>query len=314
MTYFIIRRLIQSFFLVLGITLMSFVLLHVTPGGPQTFTENPRLPKDYAIQERHTLGLDEPLPVQYAKWLWQLGHLNFGRSFTDQRPVLDVILERVPNTLVLSGSAFLIGLIGIPLGVFAALRRGGYYDHALRMLTVVGSSVPLWWLGLVILIISDKTFQWFPIAGVYTPGNGSILDRLHHLLLPATLSGLADWFVFSRFMRSELLEVLTQDYVRTARAKGLREQTVILRHALRNALIPIVTILGGSLAALLSGAVLFEYTFSWPGMGRLAYEAALARDYPVLMALVVISSTLVILGNFLADITYAIVDPRIKYD
>lgn len=314
MTRFIIRRLLQSFLLLLAITFVSFVLLHLAPGGPAAFSENPRLPKEYAIEQRHVLGLDQPLPVQYGRWLFQLSHLNFGRSFVDERPVIDKIDERIPNTLLLSGTGLLIGLLGIPMGVFAALRRQGFFDQLLRVGTVLGYSVPSWWLGLVILVVSVRTIHWFPLGGMYTPGSDSLLDRLHHLILPAALEGLGGWLVLSRFMRSEMLEVMTQDYVRTARAKGLRERVVIFRHAFRNALIVVVTILAGSLAGLLSGAVLIENVFSWPGMGRLAFEAASQRDYPVLMGLVVISSALVIIGYFLADIAYGLVDPRVRYD
>jgi len=310
MTHFIIRRGIQSFFLLLGVTLLSFVILHVAPGGPAAFTENPRLPAGYAREQRHVLGLDQPIPIQYAKWLWQIAHFNFGRSFTDQRPAMAKILDRLPNTLELAGTALVLGLLGIPIGITAALRRGGIFDQTLRFTTVVGNAIPTWWLGLVILIVSVKTIDIFPLDGV---GDG-FFDRVHHLLLPAVLLAIGSWLVYSRYMRSELLEVLGQDYVRTARAKGLAERTVILSHAVRNALIVIITLLGSELAGLLSVGVIMESVFSWPGTGRLLWESALARDYPVLMAEVVLGCFLVIFGNFLADIAYGFVDPRIKYE
>jgi peptide/nickel transport system permease protein len=309
-TRFIIRRLIQSFFLLLVITFIGFTIQRLAPGGPAAFTENPRLPPSYAIEQRHALGLDQPIPIQYVKWLWAVAHLDFGRSFSDQRPVMDKILERLPNTIELAGAGILLGLLGIPLGIAAALRRGGLYDHSLRLFTVVGNAIPTWWLGLVLLIVSVKTVDIFPLAGT---GDG-FLDRLHHLLLPAILLAIGDWLLYSRFMRSELLEVLGQDYIRTARAKGLPERSVVYGHAVRNALIVIITILGGELAALLSVGVIIESVFSWPGIGRLGWEAALQRDYPVLMALFVIGAALVIIGNFLADIAYGFVDPRIKYE
>jgi peptide/nickel transport system permease protein len=310
MLHFIIRRAIQSFFLLIGISLISFFLQRIAPGGPAAFTENPRLPASYAQEQRHAFGLDQPIPVQYAKWLWQVAHLNFGRSFADQRPAMDKILDRLPNTLELAGTALILGLLGIPIGIAAALRRGGIFDQNLRLVTVLGNAIPTWWLGLVILIISVKTFDLFPLAGV---GDG-LFDRIHHLILPAVLLAIGGWLVYSRYMRSELLEVLGQDYVRTARAKGLTERTVILSHALRNAMIVIITLLGGELAGLLSVGVIMESVFSWPGTGRLLWESALARDYPVLMAEVVLGSTFVIMGNFLADIAYGFVDPRIKYE
>jgi peptide/nickel transport system permease protein len=310
MTHFVVRRLIQSFFLLLGVTLLSFVLQRIAPGGPAIFSENPRLPASYAREQRHVLGLDEPIPVQYVKWLWQVAHLDFGRSFSDQRPVMDKIIDRIPNTLELTGASLVLGLLGVPLGIAAALKRGGVYDQSLRFVTVLGNAIPTWWLGLVILIVSVNSLNFFPLAGT---GDG-FFDRLHHLILPAVLLAIGGWLAYSRYMRSELLEVLGQDYVRTARAKGLPERTVILGHAVRNALIVIVTLLGGELAGLLSVGVIIESVFSWPGIGRLGWEAALQRDYPVLMALVVIGASLVILGNFLADIAYGFVDPRIKYE
>jgi peptide/nickel transport system permease protein len=310
MTHFIIRRFIQSLLLLLLITFIGFGIMRLAPGGPQAFNENPRLPPGYALEQRHVLGLDQPIPIQYIKWLWAVAHLDFGRSFSDQRPVMDKILERLPNTIELAGTAILLGLLGIPLGIAAALRRGGVFDHSLRLITVVGNAIPTWWLGLMILIVSAKTVDIFPLAGT---GDG-FLDRIHHLILPAILLAIGDWLLYSRFMRSEMLEVLGQDYVRTARAKGLPERQVVYGHAVRNALIVIITILGGELAALLSIGVIIESVFSWPGIGRLGWEAALQRDYPVLMALFVIGAALVIMGNFFADIAYGFVDPRIKYE
>jgi peptide/nickel transport system permease protein len=312
-TRFVIRRIIQSLLLLIGITFITFWLQQLAPGGPQTFNEDPRLPPQYAAEQRREFGLDQPVYVQYGKWLWQLGHGNFGRSFADRRPVWDKIMDRAPNTMLLSGSGLLLGFLGIPLGVLAALRRGGVVDNLLRVVTALGNAIPHWWLGLVILLISVKTVNWFPTGGMYKPGDASLWDRLHHLMLPASITALGYWLTFSRFMRSEFLEVISQDYIRTARAKGLPERRVLVSHAFRNALIVIVTILGGSLAALISGAVLFENVFSWPGMGRLGIEAASQRDYPLLMGLIVITSALVILGNFLADIAYVFIDPRIKY-
>jgi len=308
---YVLRRLVQSIFLLLGISAMVFFVMRIAPGGPAAFTEDPRLGKVYQEQQRQEFGLDQPLPVQYGKWLWQAMQGNFGRSYTDKRPVMTVIAERTPRTLLLSGLSLLFGLFGIVFGVFAALRRGGIYDNGLRVLTVVGNAVPHWWLGLIILLISARTIKIFPLA---PPTNGALVPWIHFLILPVLLGALGGWLGFSRFMRSEMLEVISQDYVRTARAKGLSESTVTFRHALRNALIPIVTILGGSLAGLFSGSVLFENVFSYPGLGKLAVEAAFQRDLPVTMALVLISAALVIVGQLIADIAYGFVDPRVKLD
>ncbi len=313
MTRFILRRVIQSFFLLIGITVLTFAIIHLAPGGPATLLEDPNIRPEYLAQIRHDYGLDEPLPIQYVKWVGSIARLNFGRSFEDNRPVLDKIVERVPATLELSLAGFLLGLFGIPLGIQAALHRGGWIDNLVRIFTVVGQALPHWWLGLMILVFTAP-YGIFPLGGMASPDGGGLLDRLHHLLLPAVIGSMSGWIVFSRFVRSEMLEVLQQDYVRTARAKGLGETTVRYRHALRNALLPVITILGGSLAHFFSGAVLFETVFSWPGMGRLAVQAAFRRDYPTVMALAVIFSGLVILGNLLADLAYGFVDPRIRYD
>lgn len=306
---YVLRRIVQSIFLLLGISAIVFFIMRLAPGGPGAFTEDPRLGKVYQEQQRQEFGLDQPLPVQYGKWLFQALRGNFGRSYSDKRPVMDIIADRAPRTLLLSGLSLFFGLFGIVLGVFAALKRGGFYDNGLRVFTVVGNAVPHWWLGLIILLVSARTIKIFPLA---PPTNGTFFSWAHFLVLPVLLSALGGWLGFSRFMRSEMLEVIAQDYVRTARAKGLAESVVTFRHALRNALIPVVTILGGSLAALFSGGVLFENVFSYPGLGKLAVEAAFARDLPVTMALVMISATLVIIGQLIADIAYGFVDPRVK--
>ena len=310
MTRFVIRRLIQSCFLLLGITLITFVITRLAPGGPETMLEDPNIRPEYLEQLRRDYGLDQPVLVQYGRWVANLLQLDFGRSFADNRPVIDKIVERVPATLQLSGAGFLLGLLGIPLGVAAALHRGRGIDNGVRVFTVVGQAIPHWWLGLMILIFTAP-LGLFPLSGMGPPGAG-LLERLHHLLLPAVISSMSGWIVYSRYMRSEMLEVLQQDYVRTARAKGLPERRGTL-HAVRNALLPVITVLGGSLAGFFSGSVLLETVFSWPGMGRLAVEAAFERDYPTVMGLTVLFSFLVIIGNLLADIAYAYVDPRVRY-
>jgi peptide/nickel transport system permease protein len=288
--------------------------MHAAPGGLVNIYANPRISPETVQRLEEQFGLHDPVPVQYLKWLSNVVRLNFGYSFIDQRPVVDKIGERLPATIQLSLAAMLLGLLGIPLGVWAAMHRGSWIDNVIRVFTVVGNAVPHWWLGLMILVISANTIRIFPLGGMFTPGNDTLLDRLWHLALPATIAAMGGWIGYSRFMRSEVLEVLGQDFVRTARAKGLRERVTLSRHVLRNALIPIVTMMGGVLAALVSGGVLFESTFSWPGIGRMAVAAAFQRDYPVIMALNMLSATLVIVGNLMADIAYGWVDPRVRYD
>lgn len=314
MTAFLLRRIWQSALLMVGIAVLTFVIVHVAPGGPATLLEDPHIAPDYAEQLRHAYGLDEPLPVQLGKWLANVARLNFGRSFEDNRPVLDKIIERFPASLELSLAGFLLGLLGIPLGVSAAVYQGSLIDNAVRVFTVLGQALPAWWLGLMILV-ATAAYGVFPLGGIATPGiDGGLADRLRHLALPALILALNGWIVFSRFTRTQLLEVLGEDYVRTARAKGVAQRRVIWRHALRNALLPVITLLGGALASLFSGAVLIETVFSWPGMGRLAVQAAFRRDYPMIMALTIIFASLVIVGNLLADIAYAYADPRLRYE
>lgn len=309
---FIIRRIIQSLFLLLGISLITFVITRLAPGGPATLIEDPNIRPEYIEQLRESYGLSDPVPIQYGKWVINMFQLDFGRSFEDNRPVIDKIIERVPATLQLATAGYLIGLLGIPLGIWAARHRGRGIDDGVRVFTAIGQAIPHWWLGLMILIFAAP-LGIFPLAGMGDPNADNIvLERLHHLLLPSIILAMSGWIVYSRYMRSAMLEVLEQDYVRTARAKGLQERKIV-NHAVRNALIPIITILGGSLAGFLSGSVLLETVFSWPGMGRLAVEAAFKRDYPTVMALTVIVSSLVILGNLIADIAYAYVDPRVRY-
>ena len=317
MKRYVIRRSIQSIFILLGVTVLGFAIIRLAPGGPSTFLgdENPRINPEYRRQIREAYGLNDPLPVQYVKWLGSVLRLDFGRSFIDQRPVIDKIAERIPASYQLALASLILGLLGIPLGVYAATHRGSLGDQLVRLFTVIGNCVPGWWLGLVILLVSASTINIFPLGGMYTIGNDNLLDRLWHLILPATIGAMGGWITYSRFVRAELLDVLGQDYVRTAQAKGLQSGAVLYKHALRNALMPLATMFGGTILGLLmAGSLLIEITFSWPGLGRLTVEAAYQRDYPLLMASFVITSFLSIVGILVSDIAYAWVDPRIRYD
>jgi peptide/nickel transport system permease protein len=295
-----------------GISLVAFTIMHLAPGGPVAIMENPRVSPEVIKAINASFGLNDPIPIQYVKWLTSLMRGDFGRSFIDQRPVLDKILERLPATIELNIASLLIGLLGIPFGIYSAIRRGSAFDHSMRVFTVVGNAAPAWWIGLMILVFIAAPTRLLPLGGMYTIGKeNDLLDHLWHLALPATISALGAWIVWSRFLRSEILEVIQQDYIRTAQAKGLKASAILNRHALRNALIPVVTLLSGSLAGLISGAVIFETTFSWPGIGRLAVTSAFERDYPTVMALLMIGSFLVLLGNLIADVIYTKVDPRV---
>ena len=311
---YLTRRLIQSVFLMLLITVLNFVIMRLAPGGPAQFADDPRISPEFRAAMLESYGLNDPLIVQYGKWLASVARLDFGYSFVDRRPVLEKILDRIPASVQLSIGAAVLGLLGIPLGVFAALTRGRWPDQIIRLFTVLGNAVPHWWLGLMLLVLSATYLRIFPLGGMYTEGDGSLLNRLWHLALPSLIGALGGWIGYSRFVRSQMLDVLGQDYVRTAHAKGLTSTAVLYSHALRNSLIPLMTTLGPTLVGLLSNSVLFEVTFSWPGLGRMAVDAAFQRDFPVLMALATIFSFLGILANLLSDMAYGWVDPRVRYE
>jgi peptide/nickel transport system permease protein len=307
---FVVRRLIQSALLVFAVMTISFFLVRLTPGGPEAaLVQNSRVSAEALQRMRQRFGLDDPLPIQYVKWLASIAQLDFGRSYAYQLPVADVIASRVWPTFQLGILSYMVGIIGVPLGVYAASKRGAVGDNAVRLLTILGTSVPTWWLALSIIVMMSGLVGWFPNG----QGDGTPADWLRHIILPAVLLGLGGLITFTRFVRSEVLEVLGQDYVRTARAKGLAEHDVQRAHVLRTALIPVVTLLGGLLPSLLSGAIITETIFNWPGMGRLFIEAASSRDYPLLLGMLLIGTVLTILGTLLADIGYGLVDPRVRY-
>lgn len=315
---YLARRLFQAIPTLLGITIIAYTLMRLAPGDPLLVFEDSRgVTAEQLAALRVAYGFDRPLPIQYLDWLGRAVRLDFGRSFQTHQPARDLILERVPATLELSLAALLVGLsIGIPSGVWAAVHRGRWPDQLVRVFAVMGDAVPHFWLGLLALAILAVQLRWLPTGGIVSLNASpwDIGDRLKHLLLPAIVLGTSSLAVFARYMRTEVLEVLGQDYVRTARAKGLPERVVLYGHTLRNALVPVATVLGGSLPALLAGAATTEYVFSWPGMGRLAVDAAGSRDYPVVMGLVLVAAVLIIIGNLLTDVLYGVIDPRIQLE
>ncbi len=318
MASYIARRLLFSIPTIIGITIVSFLLVHLAPGDPIdvfVFGTSGLSPEDIA-RLRSQLGLDRPIPIQYIDWLSKLLRFDFGASFFAHEPVSSMVFDRMGNTLQLTITSLALSLlIGIPLGVFAALNAGSVWDHISRVLAVAGSAIPQFWLGLVCILVFSLWLRVLPSGGMYNLSSGGtdLIDRLRHLILPALVLSTTSIAIFSRFIRAETLEALRQDYVRTAHAKGLSQNIVLTRHVAKNALIPIITLLGGSLERLFGGAVVVETIFSWPGMGRMGFDAAIQRDYPVLMGLIVISSVLVVLGYLIADIAYAWIDPRIKH-
>lgn len=323
MGQYVARRLIQAVPLLIFISIVVFALLQAAPGGPMgAYVRRGTIDPDDLARLEERLGLNAPAHVQYAKWLGQVVRLDFGESLVERRPVIDAIKDRLPNTLYLMLSAWIVTmLIAIPIGIFSAIKQYSRFDHVVTTFTFVGQSIPIFWLGLILILIFYVTLtnpftgdSLLPAGGMYTLGEDfSIRDRLVHLILPVIMLS-ASWVAwYTRFLRSSMLDVIHQDYVRTARAKGLRERVVILRHAFRNASIPMVTLMALDLPFIFSGALFTEVIFAWPGMGRLFFTAADRRDYPLLMAIIMITATLIVLSNILADIFYAYLDPRIRF-
>ena len=322
MIKYILKRLLVSIPTLFGLTIITFAIIHITPGGPTIVQSqmNAKISPDSVAKLRALYDLDKPLTVQYGKWLSRLVRLDFGESFSDNRPVMQKISERIPATLLINVlSFFIIFMVAIPLGIASAVKQNSGFDRSFTTLSFIGYSFPSFWLALLLMLVFGVWLQVLPISGMISPNYESmplflqIYDRVLHLILPVFVSAFGGLASISRYTRSSMLEVIRQDYIRTARAKGLSERDVIYKHALRNALLPVITILGLSIPGLISGSVIFETIFAWPGMGRLAFESVMAFDYPTIMGLVTISGLLTLAGNIIADISYAFADPRIRY-
>ena len=322
MWLYILKRLGLMFPMLLGITLVSFVVIHLAPGTPTDMqtTLNPKASLEAQKRLRELYGLDKPLMVQYGDWLSRTAHLDFGRSFSpDRRPVWDKIKERVGITLSLNLMSLIIILgVSIPIGVIAAYRAHSWFDKGTTLFVFFGFAMPTFWLALLLIMFFGVYLDWLPISGLtsltfhqFTLWQ-KIKDLAAHVTLPVLVAAFGGLAGMSRYMRGNMLEVIRQDYITTARAKGLPERVVIFKHALRNALLPVITILGLSVPGLIGGSVIFESIFAIPGMGQLFYGAVMARDYPLVMGELVIGAVLTLVGNMLADVGYALVDPRIR--
>ncbi len=354
MTRYIIRRLLQSIPTLIGVSILSFILVFTAPGDPITFRAfgNPDMtPEDVALLKKQ-LGLDQPMPLQYVNWLVGVGirtgnevedlsrndtscryislvnlticdngggvlRGELGTSIDTKQPVWDRLVERMPATLELGVASLLLSmLVGIPLGIFSAIYQGSILDNIIRFFTVVGQTIPDFWMGLMLIFFFGVVWRIFPTGGRNTislTGEVSMLDRLHHIILPAFVLALGGIAFFSRIMRTEILEVINTDYIRTARSKGIASSQVWWLHAFRNALVPLMTILGPAIFGVLGGAVVVERIFAWPGMGRLLLNAVTQLDYPLVLGGTMVFAVFIILGNLLSDILYVIVDPRIRF-
>jgi len=312
MSRYIAGRLAQGVILLCLISMAIFAVIHKTPGGP-ALLNNPDIDPAVALEYRQALGLDDPIPVQYARWLQNVLRGNLGKSYQHSLPTVGLIADRIPNTLLLSGTALLLAVaVAIPLGVISAVYRYSAADYAATVAAFFGVSIPIFWLGILLIIVFSVQLGWLPSAGMVTVGVPfSMGDLLRHLVMPAVVLSTFPLAQLTRYTRSSMVEVLGHDYIRTARSKGLAEVMVLVRHALRNALVPVVTVLGVLIPRLLSGAVITEAIFAWPGLGRLAVDSAIQRDYPVIMGVTLLVSGMVIISNLITDLVYVALDPRI---
>jgi peptide/nickel transport system permease protein len=322
---FILRRILQSFVVILGVTLLSFLTLHLS-GDPTYLYVSERASEEEIIETRRRLGFDRSLPEQYLSFVARLAQGDLGSSLRQRRPNLGLILERLPATIELTIFAMILSTtLAIPIGIICATRRGTLLDGTVMLVAMVGQSMPGFWLGIMLILFVGLQLRWLPISGhvpVITPllegdfgkALGNLPDALRHLILPGITVGVFSLSRNARLMRSSMLEVLNQEYITTARSKGLRERKVVLNHAFRNALIPIVTLLGLEFGFLLSGVVVTETVFSWPGVGRMVFNAINQRDIPLVQAAVVMLSLLFVGLNLVVDVVYVYLDPRIRLD
>jgi peptide/nickel transport system permease protein len=317
MSNYIRRRLLQMIPLLLGISILIFLIIQAAPGGPESVYLSSGFLVDPAVIEayKQKLGLDQPIYIQYFRWLVTALSGDMGYSYTTGSPVIREIGERLPATVELMLVAYLIAaVVAIPLGIFSAVKQYSFLDFLGTGLSFLGIAMPVFWFGLILQLFLSVELRWLPTSGRYTVGDASLNDHLRHIIMPAIVLSLRYIAVWSRYMRSSMLNVIHSDYIRTARGKGLKENAIMVRHALKNALIPVVSVMALDLSHLFSGAVITETIFAWPGIGRLFVSAMNGRDYPLLMGVLVMGSFMVVFFNLMADIVYGWLDPRIQYE
>lgn len=314
MTRYILPRLGQSLVLLLIVSFIGFAVLTLAPGGPLSqFALSPGMTQEQIDRIAEQMGLNRPLIVQYLDWLSHLLMGDWGTSYRDGQPVLSVIARHLPATLLLMGTATVLAVsIGSAIGIASAIRRGSVFDYSMTVLSMVALSIPTFWFGLIAIYVFSLNLGWLPAGNMYSVGDRSLPDYLRHLILPASVLALVDIAVWSRYMRTATLNVVNQDFVRTARAKGLTRRRVLFKHIVGNALVPMITLAGLQLPVLLGGALVTETVFTWPGMGRLFLDSLGYSDYPVVMGLLMTSALLVLVGNLAADLCVALIDPRIR--
>ena len=323
MMVYLAKRLLMLIPLMVGITLITFTVIHIAPGEPaeMQMAMNPKVGKEARERLKKFYGLDRPLHTQYFTWVGKLARLDLGRSFSsDNRQVVDKIKERLPVTLSLNFIALLLEFgLAIPIGIMAATHRDTWLDKGITVFVFTGFAVPTFWLALLLMYFLGVKLNWLPISGLHTLGSDNygtiryLWDMAKHLIMPIMVASFGSLAGLSRYMRSSMLNVISQDYITTARAKGLSERVVIYKHALRNALLPLITLAGFSIPGLIGGSVIFETIYAIPGMGQLFYQGVMSRDYPVVMGILVIGAFLTLVGNLIADISYALADPRIRH-
>ena len=316
MRAYVIRKLMLMIPILLGIVVVSFVIVHIAPGDPTTVMVSPKIKPADLARIKSNLGLEEPLSVQFVKWFRNVLQFDFGVSFISGRKVSDVLKEKIPNTLLLMGTGIFVALVtSIFLGTLSAVKYKSVFDWFISLVTIFGISIPVFWLALTMIMLFSVELGWLPATGMYNLKLDQIKlwDRIAHMIMPVFCIATPRIARWTRYIRANMLEVIHQDYILTAKSKGLQEKVVIYKHALKNAMIPMVTLLGLSLPAIIGGSFIIESIFGWPGMGLTAVDAVFQRDYPVILAINTISAIMVLVCNFLADIAYAYLDPRVRY-